>query len=336
MISDNMQILKDEYGFDTIEVRKECLRIVEPLKGNRVLDIGTGSGWMAILLAQEEYDVTTIDVDEEAIERAKQRAYDAGEAVMRHINFIHADALRIPFPDNTFDAVFSFDSMHHMPDCSKALGEMIRVAKDGAHFMIADLNAKGLEVVREVVSRDGETHYENECRINIIAQFIEETFSNVERIELEWVTVFVATIDKWKGKIEMTAPEDILRNKKSYAIVGASQNKTKYSYELFCTLRDAGYTVYPINPRYENIDDVQCYPSLESLTAKPEVVIIAMDPQNTEKIIDQLRDSGIDIVWMPPGCWSESAVDKCKSHGVKYLYDVCPIGTLFIMNDKHI
>jgi predicted CoA-binding protein len=132
----------------------------------------------------------------------------------------------------------------------------------------------------------------------------------------------------------MAHPEEILKTKKSFALIGASQDMLKYSYELLFTLLDAGYTVYPINPRYENIEQVRCYASLAELRQKPEVVIIALAPQNAEKTIQSVAAHGISTVWLPPGSWSEEAIAKARAAGLEVLFNVCPIGTLRKMREE--
>ena len=83
-IGDNTRILKGEYGIDTVAAREECLRLVQPLPRDRVLDVGTGSGWMAIVLARNGYDVTSVDLDEDAIGSARERAEAEGAVNLLH------------------------------------------------------------------------------------------------------------------------------------------------------------------------------------------------------------------------------------------------------------
>lgn len=132
----------------------------------------------------------------------------------------------------------------------------------------------------------------------------------------------------------MPDPKEVLRTTTIYGLIGATQDKLKYSYELLFTLLDAGVTVYPINPRYQNIEAHRCYPSVSELPQKPEVIIIAMVPKNAEAMIESVAAQSIPIVWLPPGSWSEEAVAKAEAFGLEVLYDVCPIGTLKMMESK--
>lgn len=106
--------LKERYGFDTPAARAECLRLAEPLAGLHVLDVGTGSGLMAGALARSRALVTSIDISLQTIVRARDRLSGAGAGIARRSRLVVADALHLPFPLDSFDAVFCFDSMHHM------------------------------------------------------------------------------------------------------------------------------------------------------------------------------------------------------------------------------
>jgi len=124
---------------------------------------------------------------------------------------------------------------------------------------------------------------------------------------------------------------EILKTKKVFALIGVTQDKTKYGYEVFHALNEFGYKVYPVNPKYGEVDGVKCYASLKELLEKPEVVIVALSPVNTEKIIEGMDVKDVKTIWMPPGCWSEEAVNKCESKGMDLVYDVCPVGVLLSM-----
>ena len=122
--------------------------------------------------------------------------------------------------------------------------------------------------------------------------------------------------------------KEILNTKKKYAIIGVSQDETKYSYEVFHLMQEHNYTVYAVNPRYKEINGHLCYPSINELPEKPEVIMVIMAPQNIEKILDNLLQFKDVILWFPPECFSDSIIEKVNHSGLPYVYDTCPVGIL--------
>ena len=122
----------------------------------------------------------------------------------------------------------------------------------------------------------------------------------------------------------MTA-EEIIKTAKTYAIVGASGAPDRYGYELVEVMSHAGCKIFPVNPKYFDILGVQCYPSLQDLPEKPDVVITAVAPHNTLKAIETAAEMGVKIIWMPQECWSEDTIKKCEELHLDFVYNVCPI-----------
>ncbi len=68
----------------------------------------------------------------------------------------------------------------------------------------------------------------------------------------------------------------LLESPHTFAVVGVSQDKTKYGYELYEILRKHGHIVLPVNPKYDTIDDQVCYPTLAALPQIPDAAISAI------------------------------------------------------------
>lgn len=102
------------------------LQFVKP--GMRVLDAGCGEGLLSILAAQKGAIVTGCDISAPNIEAAQKFAAAEGAVV----TFLEADAENIPFPDNSFDLVFSSHVLEHLPDFDKGVSEIARLTKQYA------------------------------------------------------------------------------------------------------------------------------------------------------------------------------------------------------------
>jgi len=114
-----------------------------------------------------------------------------------------------------------------------------------------------------------------------------------------------------------------LNKKNIFAVVGASRDPQKYGYQVYKDLKNAGYEVYPVNPNTDEILGDKCYPSLENLSIKPDVVDVVVPPKVTEQIVETCKKHGITKVWMQPGSESETAIKFCEENGIDVVYGVC-------------
>ena len=105
---------------------------------HRVLDIGCGTGTLAVLVKRQHPDVEVVglDPDSRALERARRKAQRAAVSIQLDRGF--SDEL--PYADSSFDRVFSSFMLHHLAATEKetTLREVCRVLKPGARFHLLD------------------------------------------------------------------------------------------------------------------------------------------------------------------------------------------------------
>ncbi len=103
---------------------------------SKIIDIGCGIGGSSLYLAEKlKAEVVGITLSPVQANRAQERAAAAG--LKDRATFKVANALEIPYTDNTFDLVWSLESGEHMPDKTKFLQECYRVLKPGGRFIFA-------------------------------------------------------------------------------------------------------------------------------------------------------------------------------------------------------
>ncbi len=112
-------------------------------------------------------------------------------------------------------------------------------------------------------------------------------------------------------------------SRRVWAVVGASQNQTKFGYMIFRSLRDAGYTVYPINPKGGELEGSPVYPSLADLPETPEVINLVVPPAVSEKVVEEAHQLGLSRIWMQPGAESKAAIAYCREHDMQVVSDAC-------------
>ena len=112
-------------------------------------------------------------------------------------------------------------------------------------------------------------------------------------------------------------------NLRVWAVVGASQDHRKFGYRIFESLRNAGYTVYPVNPKGGELLGVKIYTSLADLPQPPDVIDFVVPPAVTEQVIREAHQLGLTRIWMQPGAESEKAIAYCREHGMQVVYQAC-------------
>ncbi|MFH1312451.1 MAG: class I SAM-dependent methyltransferase [Candidatus Eisenbacteria bacterium] len=146
----------------------EVLRMVvshaKPSAGRTILDVGTGTGNLAQLLAEKGARVVGLDPSRRMLALARGKGcIEAG------IDLCLTDSpfLSIPCPDQSFDAVVSTYAFHHVPRPMQADGihEMLRVLKPGCPWVMGDLIFKNAKAERAALERYGWMEDEYYARI---------------------------------------------------------------------------------------------------------------------------------------------------------------------------
>ena len=125
-----------------------------PLRGERVVDVGCGTGNAALLAAGRGAHVTGVDPAARLLEVARQRA--AAEAL--NVSFVQGEAAALPLPDKSVDLVLSVFGLIFAPDAFAAAAELARVTDDGSRIFFTAWIPGGAisranQVVLEAVSR---------------------------------------------------------------------------------------------------------------------------------------------------------------------------------------
>jgi predicted CoA-binding protein len=119
---------------------------------------------------------------------------------------------------------------------------------------------------------------------------------------------------------EKTMLEEMMLEKKVWAVVGANTNPEKYGNMIYRKLKSRGYTVYPVNPLYDTVDGDKCYKDLSSLPQVPEVIDMVVSPKRGKPVIEEAARLGIKNIWLQPGTHDDELlemIEKKQMTGVK-------------------
>lgn len=162
--------------------RKALLDQAAVARGHRVLDIGCGTGTLAILIKQlyPDADVVGLDPDPKALARAREKAERAAVSVQ----FDQGFSDELPYPDSSFDRIFSSFMFHHLQSDQKekTLREVRRVLTPGGSLHLLDFERPGKDAGLLARWVHSSHHLKDNSEGRILTLMHEAGFARAERV----------------------------------------------------------------------------------------------------------------------------------------------------------
>ena len=105
-----------------------------------------------------------------------------------------------------------------------------------------------------------------------------------------------------------------------HAVVGASRDRAKYGNKVLRCYMQAERDVFPVNSNATEIEGLLAYPDLASLPTAVHGISVITPPKQTEAIIAQAGELGIQHVWLQPGSESDAAVSLARELGMNTIF----------------
>jgi ubiquinone/menaquinone biosynthesis C-methylase UbiE len=164
------------------------------LTGTDVLEVGSGRGGGAAYIGRrlQPQSVTGLDFSAEAVELCNRHRHVPG------LVFVCGDALAMPFPDASFDAVVNIESSHCYEDMGQFLSEVNRVLRPGGRFFFADLrSAEGADALRTQLDSCGLcVHKVTDITTNVLAAL---RLDNERKLEL--IEELIPRVFRWPMRV---------------------------------------------------------------------------------------------------------------------------------------
>jgi len=124
---------------------------------------------------------------------------------------------------------------------------------------------------------------------------------------------------------------DILKSVKTIAMVGASGDKTKFSYGVLRQLSEIGYDILPINPnpKITEIRGLRVYRSLQDVDKQIDMVEVFRPANELYGIAEQAIEVGAKVLWGQIGVYDDKAAKLAEAAGLKVVMNRCPKIELF-------
>ena len=125
--------------------------------------------------------------------------------------------------------------------------------------------------------------------------------------------------------------QDILSTVKTIAMVGASPDKTKFSYGVLRVLHETGYDMIPVNPRpkLKEIRGLKVYSSLDQIDRPVDMVEVFRKPNDLYGIAEEAIAIGAKVLWGQIGVINHDAARLAEEAGLKVVMNRCPKIELF-------
>ena len=125
--------------------------------------------------------------------------------------------------------------------------------------------------------------------------------------------------------------QDILKSVRTIAMVGASPDRTKFSYGVLRVLPETGYEMIPVNPRSDltEIRGLKVYRSLETIDRPVDMVEVFRSSDHLPNIAREALSIGASVLWAQIGVFNKDAARIAEDGGMKVVMNRCPKIELF-------
>jgi predicted CoA-binding protein len=113
---------------------------------------------------------------------------------------------------------------------------------------------------------------------------------------------------------------------KSVAIIGASNDRSKYGNKAVRAFRAAGYAVYPVNPHEAAVEGISAFKSVLDVPVRPGMVSVYVQPEVLLKLLPEIAAKGCDELWLNPGTESDENLTEAKQLGLNVIQACSIVG----------
>lgn len=107
------------------------------------------------------------------------------------------------------------------------------------------------------------------------------------------------------------------------AVVGASNNPSKYGNIIYRDLKRRGWNVYPVHPALDTVDGDPVYKSVANCPETPGLAVFVIPAEIGLKVAEVAKAAGIERIWLQPGADSPALIARITELGLKLVHHEC-------------
>ena len=184
------------------------LEAADLFRGARVLEVGCGTGWLSIGLAQMGCDAVGVDISPAAIALAESLKASRGPAQSGTVEFMAYDGKTLPLPDESVDRVICYDAFHHVRDQAATIREFARVLKNGGRVAFLEPGPNHSKTPMSQAEMANHKVIENDVSMDEIARFAAEAGLDKPQMLVQFQQPFTIEVDEFNAWAADGIPKD--------------------------------------------------------------------------------------------------------------------------------
>ncbi len=121
----------------------------------------------------------------------------------------------------------------------------------------------------------------------------------------------------------MTIDRDHFLDNARIAVVGATDNKRKFGYTIYRTLKAKGFEVVPVNPNTDTVDSDRAFHRLTDIETDIQAAIIVVKPEHALEVVDDAKAKGIKRLWFQRGADFSEPEQRARQAGIDTVSGKC-------------
>jgi predicted CoA-binding protein len=113
---------------------------------------------------------------------------------------------------------------------------------------------------------------------------------------------------------------------KTVAVIGASNDRSKFGNKSVRAHRQKGFTVYPVNPKESEVEGLPAFKSIADVPVRPHRVSVYLPPPVVLRVLPEIAAKGCDELWLNPGTESEEVLAEAQRLGLNVIQACSIVG----------